>query len=143
MRHALHQLLAGIIVLSPVTAAAHDEIVKVLVKGKIIEKKVDFSGWKGGKDGKEDCCDNRHCRAAVSYRQLPDGSWEFTVPASPGLKNPQLQKVVVPDEAVTKDKPEVIDMGIAFWCGDFYPDYEKPGVFTYNNRCAFKPKEGS
>lgn len=137
IRYVSVALLAAFIALFAAPAIAHDHKVTVQHKGKTIEKSVDFTGWKGGKNGNEDCCDGRHCRAATSFRQLSDGKWEFTVPVSPGLPKPNMHKVIVPDDEVTKDKPD--DDGIAYWCGDFYQD-RTTGKFSHYNRCAFIPK---
>lgn len=127
MRNFSYALLAASLVLVSPQAIAHEIHVN--------DKTINFKDWKGGANGTTDCCDNTHCRPALSYTQRADRSWEFVVKVYPTSPTSPIERVSMPDNEVTKDNPA--EDANAYWCGMF--TVSTNGKFTHSNLCAFVP----
>lgn len=101
----------------------------------------DYSGVKGGADGKTDCCDMRHCRPALEWEWLPqEGKWRFRIKVYQWDPNSKTVDVKVPDAEVTHENIPTVSgrpARRAHWCG--YLTVTEGTVTAYKTRCAFVP----
>jgi uncharacterized membrane protein len=94
------------------------------------------------KDGKTDCCDQKHCQPASAWWYDHEAhAWKFvvrfgTAAGSSGAKNAGVE-VSVPESDVTFE--DLQGKGVAHWCGEFFGG---ENVY-YQNRCAFVPLKTS
>jgi hypothetical protein len=94
------------------------------------------------KDGKADCCDQKHCQPASAWwYDYKEHVWKFMVrfgraAAGSGAKYAEVE-VTVPESEVTFE--DLQGKGLAHWCGEFFGGEN----LYYQNRCAFVPLKTS